>query len=69
MPSRLWKAINKPVAPRGRPVKTPTPNPVQTFVVCRYALTASLGQNQNLGDPNPKNNALTRDIVENVPLK
>ena len=65
----LWKAINKPVAPRGRPVKTPTPNPVQTFVVCRYALTASLGQNQNLGDPNPKNNALTRDIVENVPLK
>jgi hypothetical protein len=64
-----WNALNKPVASRGRPVKTPTPNPVQTFVVCRYALTASLGQNQNLDDPNPKNNALTREIVENVPLK
>jgi hypothetical protein len=63
-----WTAVNKPAA-RSRPVKTPTPNPVQTFVVCRYALTASLGQNQNLGDPNKKNNVLTRDIVENVPLK
>ena len=63
-----WTAVNKP-AVRSRPAKTPTPNPVQTIVVCRYALTASLGQNQNLGDPNPKNNTLTRDIVENVPLK
>ena len=70
-PSALaaWVARNKPVPVGGRPVKTPTPNPVQTFVVCRYTLTASLGQNQNQGDPNSKNNTLTRDIVENVPLK
>lgn len=70
-PSALaaWVALNKPALAHGRPVKTPTPNPVQTFVVCRYTLTASLGQNQNQGDPNAKNNTLTRDIVENVPLK
>ena len=68
-PSALaaWVALNKPGPVGGRPVKTPTPNPVQTFVVCRYTLTASLGQNQS--DPNSKNNTLTRDIVENVPLK
>ena len=41
-----WNAVNKPVRPAVRPAKTPTPNPVQTFVVCRYTLTASLGQNQ-----------------------
>ncbi len=64
-----WNAVNKPALAGARPVKTPTPNPVQTTVTCRYQLTAELGKNQNLGDPHPENNTLKRDIVENVPLK
>ena len=64
-----WNGINKPALARSRPVSTPTPNPVQTIVTCRYHLTAELGKNQNLGDLHPENNKLARDIVENVPLK
>ena len=64
-----WITLNKPVQLGRRPVKTPTPNPVQTFVVCRYTLTAALGPNQNLDDSNKANNKLTREIVENVPMK
>lgn len=64
-----WNAVNKPALAGARPMATPTPNPVQTIVTCRYSLTASLGANQNQSDPHPENNKLTRDIVESVPLK
>jgi hypothetical protein len=65
----VWQALNKPVRTGVRPAKTPTPNPVETIVVCRYTMTAGLGTNQNVNDPQKQNNQLTRDIVENVLLK
>lgn len=66
-----WNTANKPAPARAAvlPGPTPTRAPVAHVVDCRYALTASLGTNQNRDDPHPENNTLAREIHEAVSAK